>query len=77
MANRKREIELAVLANGLPDRFSHLVVKRLWPKHYRVNVYSFTGEPGVVVRRKIVHSYFVKIIGGKPVFDPILKGGVE
>ena len=70
---RKREIETTILSGpSLPDRFSHVVVKRLWANNYRANVYSFTGESGVVARRRIAVSYFVRALKDKLVFDPPL-----
>jgi hypothetical protein len=72
--NRKREIENEIMAGlGMPDRFSHVVVKRLWSNHYRANVYCYTGEFGVVRRRKISHSYFVRALKDRLVFDPALE----
>lgn len=69
--NRKRDIENAIMAGvGMPDRFSHLVVKRLWANHYRANVYCYMGECGVVRRVKISHSFFVRALKDKIVFDP-------
>lgn len=72
-SSKKYDIERAVMAGlGLPDRYSHTVVRRLWPNHYRVNVYCYTGEQGFVKKRKICHSYFVTSKKGVLTFDPPL-----
>jgi len=70
----KREIKNAVMASiVLPDHFSNIVVIRVWPHHFRVNVYRFSDDQ-VYVRHKImVYSYFVKVRNGMLTFDPILK----
>lgn len=69
--NRKRDIESEIMGGvGVPDRFSHFVVKRLWANHYRANVYCYMGECGVVRRVKISHSFFVRALKDTLVFDP-------
>jgi hypothetical protein len=71
--SNKRQIENEILSGlGVPERFSHIVVKRLWSNHYRANVYCYWGEPGYVKRRMISHSYFVRALKDRFVFDPQL-----
>jgi len=62
-------VGLAVLKEtGTPPLFSSVAVKPLWldgagesmVSYYRVNVYCFTGEPGMVPRIKMNDSYFIK-----------------
>ena len=37
--SNKRQIENEILSGlGVPERFSHIVIKRLWSNHYRANV---------------------------------------
>ena len=72
--NRKREIESEIMAGaGVPDGFSHVAVKRLWANHYRANVYCYAGELGVVRRRIISDSFFVRVLKDRLVFDPSLR----
>lgn len=56
---------------GTPPLYSHTVVKELWRDgssddvriFYRVNIYAFTGEPGMVPRMKMSDSLFVRCGG--------------
>jgi hypothetical protein len=70
--DRKREIERNVLSTlGLPDRFSHVVVRRLWTNHYRINVYAFWGE-GFVKKLRITDSFFVTVRKDQHKYSPEL-----
>ena len=56
---------------GTPPLYSHVAVKELWREgtgddsrsFYRVNIYVFTGEPGMVPRLKMSDSLFVRCTG--------------
>jgi hypothetical protein len=56
---------------GTPPLYSHVIVRELWRDgakddmrvFYRVNIYAFTGESGVVPRMKMSDSLFVRCAG--------------